>query len=154
MDELKLNDTKNFSDILTSAGLVQLVSEPTHVAGHWLDLVITNESNNCVGDVNAVHTMPKPHFAIRFNARLARPPAPRIQIKLRKINEIDMEQFRCDISTNIRATCNDLNSYVSNYNSALGKVLDEHAPLITRNIKQRPNSPWYNEMEKIQINCS
>ena len=124
---------------------MQLVSEPTHVAGHWLDLVITNESNNRIGDVHVMHTMPKPHFAVRFSALLARPPAPRIQIKLRKIREIDTEKFRDDIFTNITAPCDDLNSYVSNYNSTLSKLLEEHAPLITRNITHRPNSPWYND---------
>ena len=55
-------------------------------------------------------------------------PAPRIQIKLCKIREIDTEQFRNDIFTNITAPCNDLNSYVGNYNSTLSELLDEHAP--------------------------
>ena len=76
MDNPGLNDTKTFNEILTSAGLVQLVSEPTHVAGHWLDLIITNESNNCIGDVHVMHTMPKTYFAGRFSALLARPPPP------------------------------------------------------------------------------
>ena len=34
MDKPELNETKTVNEILTSAGLVQLVSEPTHVAGH------------------------------------------------------------------------------------------------------------------------
>ena len=31
------------------------------------------------------------------------------------------------------------------YNSTLKVVLDKHAPLITRSIKERPRVPWFNE---------
>ena len=31
------------------------------------------------------------------------------------------------------------------YNSTLKVVLDKHAPLITRSVKERPRVPWFNE---------
>ena len=90
--------------------------------------------------------MPSPHFVVKFNAFLARPPVARVRVRFRKIPQIDPEEFRSDIlSSKLSEPCNDLNEYVSRYNSALSVVLDKHAPLITRSITPRPNSPWYNE---------
>ena len=99
-----------------------------------------------LSDVHVVHTLPVPHFAIRFDVSLARPPVSRVQTRLRKIRQINTEEFRRDIlSSNLTHPCDDLDKYVSNYNSVLSEVLDKHAPLITRCVIQRPNSPWYNE---------
>ena len=67
MDVFEHSDTKALNEILASAGLVQLVSEPTHVASHWLDLIITNEnSHNGISDVHVVHTLPVTHFFFPF----------------------------------------------------------------------------------------
>ena len=108
MDVFEHSDTKAFNEILASAGLVQLVSELTHVAGHWLDLIITNENSNCISDVHVVHTLPVLHFAIRFDVSLVRPPASRVQIRLRKIRQINTEEFRRDIlSSNLTHPCDD-----------------------------------------------
>ena len=93
-----------------------------------------------------MNTLPVPHFAIRFDVSLARPPASRVQIRLRKIRQINTEEFRKDfLSSNRTHPCDDLDKYVSNHNSVLSEVLDKHAPLNTRCVMQRPNSPWYNE---------
>ena len=35
------------------------------------------------------------------------------------------------------------------YNSTLKVVLDKHAPLVTRSIKERPRVPWFNEEIKM-----
>ena len=89
---------------------------------------------------------PVTHFVIRFDVSLARPPASRVQIRLRKIRQINTEGFRRDIlSSNLTHPCDDLDKYVSKYNSVLSEVLDKHTPLNTRCAIQRPNSPGYNE---------
>ena len=31
------------------------------------------------------------------------------------------------------------------YNRTLSKILDHHAPLVTKTLKERPLVPWYNE---------
>ena len=38
-----------------------------------------------------------------------------------------------------------LKDLAKSYNSTLKVVLDKHAPLIPRSIKERPRVPWFNE---------
>ena len=40
--------------------------------------------------------------------------------------------------------CN-LDAFVRRYNTALSKVIDCHAPLTTKTVKNRPAVPWYND---------
>ena len=40
------NDAKKFGDLLETFGLIQHLSFPTHISGHWLDLIITRSFND------------------------------------------------------------------------------------------------------------
>ena len=42
------SDVKRFPTILTSVGMVQYVTEPTHCSNHILDLVITRQENDFI----------------------------------------------------------------------------------------------------------
>jgi len=70
-----------------------------------------------------------------------------MEIKLRKLREIDLDTFCNDIMTSslYTAPCSDLNALIEQYESVLSNLTDKHAPVITRNITCRPNAPWYNE---------
>ena len=86
-------DTKAFSDILLSAGLNQLIMEPTHSRGHTLDLVIVREDDNLVEDVHIIQSMPSDHAAITFSAHLSRPSATVKRVHTRKLRSIDFERL-------------------------------------------------------------
>ena len=64
-----------------------------------------------------------------------------------KRSDIDTEAFRSDI-TELDIFKNhknmDLNTLVDNYNTELGQLLDRHAPLRTKILKNRRREPWFN----------
>ena len=47
-------NTNKFNKILTCFDLKQHVNFPTHVHGHWLDLLITKRISNCIKSVFSV----------------------------------------------------------------------------------------------------
>ena len=46
IDDASLSSTSNFMDIVTSCGMQQLVTGPTHRAGHTLDVVIVHNTTS------------------------------------------------------------------------------------------------------------
>ena len=46
IDDASLSSTSNFMDIVTGCGMQQLVTEPTHRAGHTLDVVIVHNTTS------------------------------------------------------------------------------------------------------------
>ena len=75
-------DAHRFKDSLFTCGLKQRFNEPTHIKGHTLDVVITNEDsdnsmqNQAVTDPVLCDTsgnISGDHYAISFSARLSKP---------------------------------------------------------------------------------
>ena len=91
-------DAHRFKDSLSTCGLKQHVNEPTHIKGHTLDVLITNEDSN---DIIPKLEMTDPvlydtsgnissdHYAISFSARLSKPRTNRAIVKFRKLRAID-----------------------------------------------------------------
>ena len=55
LDKVTDKDTMKFNRILHSCGMKQHVNEPTHVRGHMLDVVITQEADNTVSMVEVIN---------------------------------------------------------------------------------------------------
>ena len=71
----------------------------------------------------------------------------KITISFRKFRDIDMNEFRSDITNSplYISPAHDLDNLVRQYDSVLSDLMNKHAPLITRTIRSRPNAPWYDE---------
>ena len=65
----------------------------------------------------------------------------------RKISAINIDSFVNDIRLSPIITENpvDISVKMNQYNSNLARILENHAPLITREIIIRPAAPWYTE---------
>ena len=139
--------TKAMNDILQSAGLIQHVTEPTHIRGHMLDLLITRDLHyDYVFNTSVKHDLPSDHSGVISDVLISRPDITKRIIKTRRLRGIDMEVFRADVSESLIVDqSNDIETMVSSYDSTLRTLLDVHAPEKTREISLRPKAPWYTE---------
>jgi exonuclease III len=70
-------ETKKFNSCLDACGMRQLVSEPTHVAGHTLDVMIIRDNDNIVSNIeiqdpglsDSFGKTSRDHLAVIFEAK-------------------------------------------------------------------------------------
>ncbi|XP_060554994.1 uncharacterized protein LOC132715902 [Ruditapes philippinarum] len=155
IDKLDNRDAQNFLSILNTFGLKQLVNEPTHVAGHILDVVITRENENVVSDIKITDPgfktsngkVTRDHFAILMKVNVSKPPPIRKTVTYRKSRDINIEDFKADIrSSELFGPKPDSMAEASEkYHTVLSSLLDKHAPEKTKTIVLRPQCPWFNQ---------
>ena len=141
----------------------QHVSEPTHVGGHTLDVVITRDTDNTVSDIEVTDPglsdntgkASRDHFAVFFNTRAFKPAPVTKTVSFRKLHSIDVDAFKNDILTSdiLKSSLQFTNTeeLVSVYNDELLSLINKHAPLLlcssaplrTKAIVLRPSCPWY-----------
>ena len=98
-----------------SLGFKQHVHEPTHRAGHTLDLLFTRDSDD-IDHVNLLSSLPSDHSALVATVNLTRPPNPKKEVSFRKFRSIDMST-----------------------------LIDKHAPLQVKTVTIRPKVSWFSE---------
>ncbi len=135
----------------------QHVREPTHVAGHTLDVLITRDTDTIVSTIevndpglsDSDGKISRDHFAVIFHIRAEKPAPIRKTVTYRKLRSIDIESFRNDIKSleiiNSNVIISDVDEHVESLNNSLESLVDKHAPLLTKQVTLRPTSPWYNE---------
>ena len=135
-----------FSDLLSSYGLVNHITFPTHKASHTLDLVITRNNQEmeprsikpgyfqsdhcfvCVEIVIALGQMFKTKYCpIARSNPLISPLLP--------LNWI--------LYVRIYYRIYDLNELTAQYNCRLLSFLDKHAPVTTKTLSVHPKVPWF-----------
>lgn len=141
-----------FGQILDTLDMTQKVNGPTHVNGNTIDLVISDSgasdrvSNVCVRDVAL-----SDHFLITLTLEADKTPPKRNKRKCRKLRRMDMEAFTSTLSrnmTDIGDEClnsGQLDGLVAEYEQAVTKSLDSHAPLREITLKGETLKPWYDE---------
>ena len=142
------SDANTLSDFFESVGLRQHVEKHTHVQGHTLDLVISRRSDNIIEDSPRVDRFLSDHGTALFSLKSIKPSLLEKTISYRKLKSIDLNSFQSDLAAT------DLCRYPPEAledlaDSTLKVVLDKHARLITRSIKERPRVPCFNEEIKM-----
>ena len=145
--EMNNVDTSRFKDLLFSLNLDQHVNGPTHQHGHTLDLVITRAGDSPPQNVKVLPSVFSDHSPLTFLLQIRRPPVQSKMLSYRKIRNVDIEAFKADIidCPLILTPENDIDKLVDQYNGSLSSILDNHAPIITKKVHIRPNTPWFNE---------
>ncbi|XP_071484957.1 uncharacterized protein [Diadema antillarum] len=147
-------NTRKLRDMLESCGLKQVVSQPTHIRGHTLDLLIVREDDDIVSNVSVLPTMPSDHAAIVFTAALVRPPLTKKEIRFRKLHSIDYTRFSEDVKSCFAKAHDtedlDLCEKVKLFNNSIEDTLDQHAPVTVRSVHLRPHAPWYDDSLRAQ----
>ena len=135
------------SELLQSFGCVQHVAEPTHSAGHTLDLVITRSDTSIsalrVGDMISDHAL------VRFNLHVAREHSDTEWITRRAWRRLSSDAFAFDLAAS--ALCGDLTALEDKsaddlaelYGSELTRLLDQHCPVVKVRHKAKQSTPWF-----------
>ena len=137
-----------FLDILDLHNLQQHVHEPTHIAGHTLDLLITRGDDSLVKSVRVYSGLPSDHFGVKCTVNITRPGPSRKRIKSRSLRKVNETEFRKDIQESVESinqSVSDLDTMVNGYHSKLSEVLNKHAPEKEKTVVLRPHAPWYTE---------
>ena len=162
VDEQKSRNALKFSELLSSYGLNQLVNEPTHKQGHVLDLIITSHKVVCPKSIkiNTTDSLMFPncdHFPVRFdllNTSVDSINEKKI-INFRNIKGIDRENFTQELVDELLCLQEEstFERIISLYNSKCKSVLDTHAPLLTKEIRDRKSAPWFDGEYKALRTC-
>ena len=138
-------ETKHLVELLHSANMVQHVKDRTHISGHIIDLVVTREGHDILGNVH-VSSMLSDHFVVQADLRMSRPRPQEKSVSYRKYDAINMDEFSDELlkSQLLTDPSDTLDTLVDQYNDSLKCLLDKHAPMKTKTFVQRPTVPWYN----------
>ena len=135
---------KQLQTLFSDNCLTQLIHDPTHCRGHILDWMVVRENNGSVSQCNVLSTSFSDHDAIvgltTLNSSLTdcRVVSSR---NLRKINSAEMEADIQHLLDTELADCTDI-ELADWYSAGLRRVLDQHAPLTSRKVANRPSAPW------------
>ena len=144
------SDVKRVSTCLSSAGMSQHVSEPTHRSGRILDVVVTRDIDNLTHTISVDSaTFTKDHFMVNCSINLSKPRPSKATRTFRKYKSIDHQRFSEDLSAKM-ATISQKNylnvdDLLNDYNSSCRKVLDYHAPPITRKSTVLHHPGWFSD---------
>ena len=158
LDKRSHPNTVKLTDILDEFDLVQKIQEPTHTAGHTLDVLILRNNSRILktlsvsdpGLCNDGGKVIKDHFLICWTISVKRPCVEPKTIKFRALNKLDYNKFEHDLAkTELCALPLD-NSLSADdiyqlYCKTLKKLIDSHAPVQTKTIRDRPNTDWFKE---------
>ena len=137
-----------FRNILEGFNLHQLVNEKTHVEGHQLDVLITNDCDKAI-DARVINDINlSDHFPLACKIKFVPKKLPEYKlIKYRDLKSIDMpcltDMLQCEFSQRNIANENSFYLAVSSYNDSLKSVLNAVAPIKEKTIKCVPRAPWF-----------
>ena len=163
LDHVTSSYTVKMNEIVSSYGLYQYVSEPTHRLGHLLDVVICSnkviddKSINVINNINAL--FPKmDHFPIVFDLShsYSSEDSSIKTISFRNIKKIDRVLFQTELAhelSTIEFKQNSFESTLIQYNEKCTNILNSHAPVITKNINDRKSAPWFDGEYKSLRTC-
>ena len=132
-----LNDhnSRKMHDISEILSLTQSVTEPTHKHGHLLGLVF-HRHNECL-----LRSTCLDHIAVLCQLDIPQPAIQPVTIQFRSISKIDKNSFKQDLAQSITPL-----TPTTDFNRQLRCVLDKHAPLCHRTVRQRKPTPWFSSI--------
>ena len=144
VDNAEDTDARKLIDLLESDGLQQHVTSPTHKHDHTLDLIITRQSDQLLGNTPRISRYISDHATVLCSIRCDKPPLSVRKVSYRKLHSVNVVSLNEDLATSelCQNPSDDLQELVSSYNNTLMAALDKHAPLMTRTIVQRARVPW------------
>lgn len=145
IDDQNSSSTSSFLTLLDTFGLSQLVSFPTHISGHTLDLLITRTASNIVSEIDFTLSSISDHSAILSVLSVpSHSRTPRITKLIRNIKSINTVIFSNDILSSClySAPASTLHAYCQQFSATLSMLLDKHAPLKTISCRSQSCKPF------------
>ena len=91
------------------------------------------------------------HCFVDSTLHVSRSVPPKNPIKFHKLNNINNTQLLMDILDCLEIQPEHLDDQVDQYNTKLCEVLDKHAPVIEKRIRNSHHQPWFNDKIKSEI---
>ena len=148
MDANNLNTT--FNDFMESFNLKNLVSFPTHVHQHTLDLVLDDIDNSIVQGVTKGHLLSDHNF-IHMALVVSRPKPDKVCKTFRKLKQMNHQELRGDIIHKLVWDTTQLAGLVQNYGRTLRQLLNKHALVKSKIVKKSHEQLWFNEHIELEI---
>ena len=147
------NHAARFIDTLQSMGLTQHVTGPTHKDGHTPDLIITRSFERVVSTKPVIDTYVSDHASIICDIDCCKPVELNENVTLRKLKSIGFDALRHEVTSSVLCTgeFSDLEVLVTCYNSTLTKLLDAHAPVMTKTVVKRKCVPRFSNDIRLAI---
>ena len=134
-----------FNDLLSSYGLVNHITFPTHQADHTLELVIT--WNNQEMELRTIRPgyFLSDHCFVCVEIVIARPDVQSRMLSYCKLKSIDKPSSVIDLESICEdlLLIDDLNELAAQYNSRLLSLLDKHAPVTSKTLSVHSRVPWF-----------
>ena len=139
-----INKIKSFALIHYSRCIYSLF-EPTHIKGHTLDWLITNDSS-FISNIHVKDLAISDHFTITCNINIAKPEVIKKVINSRHLKVINSSDFKEDLRIcNIVVNNMSPNIMHHAYDHVLTQLIDRHAPRKSRSVTARRSAPWMTE---------
>ena len=158
LDKVSAHSTE-FLRCLSSYGLLQHLQEQTHKAGHTLDIVVTSHKIIITDSLKILSDTLQTfkscdHYPVIFELQSKAVSVDNKKlINFRNLNKMDHEEFAVDILENFElseeADFTSFESRVIHYNSSCQEILEKHAPLLQKVIKDVPSAPWFDSEYKM-----
>ena len=144
---------RKFEDLLDMFDLKQQVTGPTHIKGHTIDVVISPNKTAYVSDLNIRKLDLSHHFLVEFGVNVSASLNITKTISYRPWRKMDNTLFSQEIKEAL-SSCPETISMaekITMYNNVLEEKANKFAPLLTIEIKVKPNAPWFDsEYEELR----
>ena len=150
MERKSLKNTIEFEELLSSFDMCQNVSESTHKAGGWLDVIVTRNSEK-LADICVTETGISDHSLVTCRIPVDIAGSQSFPVEGRKWSKFSLDGFANDLAQSI--LCDDIkwtksvsvDELFATYNNVLTDLIDKHAPRYMRKRKHRILSPWFDD---------
>ena len=105
LDNISSPNTLKFNDVISSHGISQLVTSPTHDKGHILDVIMVRNSDNVPCSHLKVIPGISDHSAITCLLKYEKPPRTDSTFTCRNIRRIDRAEFARDVVDSNKNLC-------------------------------------------------
>ena len=156
LEKLSAHSTE-FMNILGSFGLYQWVNGATHIAGHTLDVIISSHNIVTEGEVviecSSVEHFPScDHFPLLFKLEPKGSTTDcKKLIEFRSLHNVDKNEFSSDIQDAFQlaaSSTTDFGQKIEDYNSICTSVINIHAPLLEKSIRDLSSAKWFDSEYK------
>ena len=152
MDDTSDSLTKQFNTLLEEFNLIQIINKPTHKAGHTLDILIVQKSEVYVEVLEIRDICISDHFLVTFSLQLSlHQKKEKKFISFRNTKNCTSLNFKTELDQCLSSIQerNSVANFTSSYKSKLKLLMDKHCPVITKEIKHVPESPWFDNEYKL-----
>ena len=138
VEDKKDPDTKKIMKLMNAFGLTQMVTMPTHIAGHTLDQVYINESQMKIKTwVDDGLGISSDHYPVISELPPIRVESQTEIVSFRKMKDVDVAAFKEEIKRVQNESFSEENKFETNYNNyrtATEAVLEKFYPMITKKV--------------------